>query len=241
MDKIFSPIKQRVIQFIENIGVTKESFFEKTGISASNFKGEGLKSELGGDKIAKILSTFSYLNTEWLITGNGEMLKSDFVQENLKTNRLIKSPVKSRIKKQLPTKGLIKFYDVDFAAGDIEFYEDINTIQPAYTMDIPEFNGCTAFRTYNNSMEKLISSGDILFATNEEDWKDSLEYGQIYGIVCKNGRKYLKYIRKAPEGKENTHFLLKSENSVEYDDFTLAKDKIKSLWLIHGWLKKKVG
>ncbi len=32
-------------------------------------------------------------------------------------------------------------------------------------MDIPEFAGCTAFRTYNNSMERLIKSGDILFGT----------------------------------------------------------------------------
>lgn len=76
MDKIFSPIKGRVIQFIEKQGIKKENFFEKTGLSASNFKGSGAKSELGGDKIAKILTVYSDLNPNWLMTGEGEMLRS---------------------------------------------------------------------------------------------------------------------------------------------------------------------
>jgi phage repressor protein C with HTH and peptisase S24 domain len=241
MDKILSPIKERVLQFVDYIGVTKESFFEKTEISASNFKGIGLKSELGGEKIAKILSLFNYLNADWLITGNGEMIKHNpnlnMVSEPI--HGLIKTPINKRIKRKLNKSSLIKFYDLDFAAGDIEFYEDNFTVQPTYTMDIPEFNGCTAFRTYNNSMEKLIYSGDILFGTKEDGWQDGLEYGQIYGIVCHNRRKYLKYIRK-DINRADTHFLLRSENSTEYDDFSISKDKIKSLWLIHGWLKKRV-
>lgn len=240
MNKIFSPIKSRIIQFIDNVGVVKESFYEKTGISASNFKGIGAKSEIGGDKIAKILTFFPELNPEWLITGKGNMYKDQSrVSDQVAGDALIRTPVKSRIKKLRNGTGLIKFYDVDFAAGDVEFFDDMNHFTPAYTMDIPEFSGCTAFRAYNNSMEKLIFSGDILFATKEDDWQESLEYGQIYGIVCHNRRKYLKYIRKA-QGKESSHFLLKSENSEEYDDFTLAKSKIKSIWLIHGWLKKRV-
>lgn len=142
-----------------------------------------------------------------------------------------------RLPKPVKPGEIIPFYDVDFGAGDIEFYNGHTNIQAAYMMDIPEFSGCTAFRTYGDSMEKLIRSGDILFGTRVEDWQSHLEYGQIYGIICTDKRRYLKFIRKAK--KEDTHFLLRSEN-VEYDDFTIPKDKIRHIWLIHGWMNKRV-
>jgi transcriptional regulator with XRE-family HTH domain len=150
---------------------------------------------------------------------------------------VVHAPAGRFSKKKLLSSGLVPFFDLDFAAGDIEFYDDINSIKPAYEMDIPEFSGCTAFRTYGDSMESLIVSGSILFATSISEWQNHLEYGQIYGIVMKDKRKYLKYIRKSK--KSETHFLLKSANN-EYDDFEIPKEKIKSIWLIHGWINKKV-
>lgn len=82
MDKIFSPIKKRVIEYVEYKGITKESFYNESGVSASNFKGKGAESELGGDKIAKILSLYDDLNAEWLLTGNGDMTKGFVIQGN---------------------------------------------------------------------------------------------------------------------------------------------------------------
>lgn len=81
MDKIFSPIKERISIYIKNKGVTKESFFSSTGISASNFKGKGALSELGGDKIAKILTVYEDLNADWLLTGRGSMFKEETLKQ----------------------------------------------------------------------------------------------------------------------------------------------------------------
>ena len=118
----------------------------------------------------------------------------------------------------------IPFYDVDFSAGTgIDFYDDIKTEIPLYKIDMPEFNGCTAFRA-------------MLFATKETHWKEYLEYGQIYGVVCTNGRRFLKYIRKSQDPK--TAFRMVSENK-EYDPFDLPIKTIKSIWLIHGWVNKR--
>jgi len=74
-DKIFSQIKQRVIQYLKIKGITQEKFFQETGISASNFKGSGAKSELGGEKIVSILTLYKDLSPEWLITGKGPIEK----------------------------------------------------------------------------------------------------------------------------------------------------------------------
>lgn len=130
----------------------------------------------------------------------------------------------------------IPFYDVDFAAGaDIQFYDDKHMIKPAYVMDIPEFSGCVAFRAYSDSMDPLIKSGSILFGTKIDDWIVHLEYGQIYGVVCTDQRRYLKYIKKS---KKESNFLLRSENK-HYEDFEIPKDKIRNVWLIHGWINKR--
>lgn len=132
---------------------------------------------------------------------------------------------------------LVPFYDIDFSAGADITTIDNNQVQPDYYMDVPEFSGCTAFRAYSDSMEKLIKSGSILFGTKVEQWNLHLEYGQIYGIICNDGRRYLKYIRRHLENHKEL-FLLKSENEM-YDDFDIPKTAIRSVWLIHGWLNKR--
>ena len=76
MDKIWT-IKENILYFIEKQCIRKTEFYEKTEITASNFKGVGLKSEIGGDKIVKILSCYPNLSAEWLLTRKEPMLKID--------------------------------------------------------------------------------------------------------------------------------------------------------------------
>jgi len=93
MDKI-QTTKERILIFLETNNIKKESFYRETGISASNFKGAGLKSDLGVDKLARILRVYPDLNDNliWLITGEGELLtetaenKKDHQNDDLYTN-----------------------------------------------------------------------------------------------------------------------------------------------------------
>ena len=75
MDKISSQ-KERILTFLTQRGIKKAQFYKEMGFSEANFKGVGLKSELGGEKLAKILTYYPELSAEWLITGVGEMLKT---------------------------------------------------------------------------------------------------------------------------------------------------------------------
>ena len=72
-----STIKERILQFIEYKNISKADFCEKTGISYGNFKGKSSESEIGGDKIAKILSTYGEISADWLILGEGSMIKNE--------------------------------------------------------------------------------------------------------------------------------------------------------------------
>ncbi|TSE08647.1 hypothetical protein [Aquimarina algiphila] len=115
MDKILSPIKSRVLQYLDFQGIPKKMFFEKTGISPSNFKGKGGISEIGGEKIVSILTIFKNLDPSWLLLGEGNMIKktkestnqSVISEENtieaIVTNKILKSisPFFTDIKKEM--------------------------------------------------------------------------------------------------------------------------------------------
>lgn len=75
-DKI-SPIKERILYFIENQGITKKDFCDKTRISYANMRGKSLLSEIGGEQLSEILSQYSEISPDWLVTGRGEMLRNE--------------------------------------------------------------------------------------------------------------------------------------------------------------------
>lgn len=180
----------------------------------------------------RITATFPEINKSWILSGEGEMINPASLEMKDKESHYIS---KRRKLKNSDT-SIVKFYDVDFAAGNVEFFEDEQT--PTYEMDLPNFKGCIAFRTYGDSMQPLIKSGTIVIAKECKDWMDYIPYGEVFGIVMKDGRKYLKYIKKS--SKPETHIALFSENP-HYDPFDIPKDKVKSIWLVCGSLNKFIG
>jgi len=101
MDKI-STTKKNILKYIESQGITKKDFFQSIGISESNFKGKGLHSEIGSDKLVKILTAYPDINVEWLLTGEGNMLKNinnDYKDGEMSSD-LLKEP-ESFLKKRI--------------------------------------------------------------------------------------------------------------------------------------------
>jgi hypothetical protein len=77
-------ISDRIIQYLESKAISKNKFYIQTGLS-NGFLDK--KPNIGADKIEIIYSNYPDINVEWLITGEGEMLKtgkelSDKVEED---------------------------------------------------------------------------------------------------------------------------------------------------------------
>jgi hypothetical protein len=68
--KNFSNIRERILQVIEYKGINKRKFYIETGVSNGVLDKKGTYSL---DTIEKIISTYSDINLEWLLTGNGKM------------------------------------------------------------------------------------------------------------------------------------------------------------------------
>ena len=67
-------IKERLLKFIEESGITVAEFERNSGLSNGYIK--KLKGSIGSDKIGDIIRAYSNLNLVWLLIGEGEMLNS---------------------------------------------------------------------------------------------------------------------------------------------------------------------
>jgi repressor LexA len=67
-----SLIKQNILQFIEFKGISKYKFYQTTGITRGILDQNNGMSE---ENTARFIAYFPEINSEWLLTGKGEMLK----------------------------------------------------------------------------------------------------------------------------------------------------------------------
>lgn len=71
-----SPIKERILQYLEYKGISEYAFYKESGVSRSTLKqGTGISE----DNIAKFISYALDISPAWLIIGEGEMLKKDII------------------------------------------------------------------------------------------------------------------------------------------------------------------
>ncbi len=67
-------IRERVLYFLESKSISKYRFYKETGFSNGFLDKDG---SIGSDKCAKICYCYPEINLEWLLLGEGEMLKSE--------------------------------------------------------------------------------------------------------------------------------------------------------------------
>jgi hypothetical protein len=80
MQKI-SPIKQRILQFIETLNVSKRYIYGKIGVSRGTLEAN---SGITEDVLAKFIASFPDISLDWLLLGTGDMLREN--SENLPSN-----------------------------------------------------------------------------------------------------------------------------------------------------------
>jgi len=65
-----SPIKHRILQYIEYLGISKRDFYAKTMISRGTLESStGITEEI----IARFIATYQNISPVWLLTGEGAM------------------------------------------------------------------------------------------------------------------------------------------------------------------------
>lgn len=73
-EQIISPIKQRILHFAGTLGISKRDFYAKIGVSRGTLES---KTGITEDVITKFFATYPEINIEWLMTGRGDMQKTN--------------------------------------------------------------------------------------------------------------------------------------------------------------------
>jgi len=180
-------VKDRLKEFINFIGINIVEF--ERSISVSNGYVNSIAKSIGKDKIDKILEIYPNLNIEWLLTGNGEMLKKEYDVQMIH-NPPYREPLSD---------DEINLYDIDAAANLQTLFENRqqNIIGKIKIPDLPRCDGAIYIR--GDSMYPLLKSGDIVVFKEIHSFS-SVIYGEMYLIDFSiDGDDYLvvKYVNRS--------------------------------------------
>lgn len=224
MDKI-SPIKERILQFIETMNITKSEFCKKTNISYANLKGISLKSEFGGTQIAEILSIFEEISPEWLLTGRGEMLRKGTSSDHIREVTKMVSVKAGEGIPLIPIEAVAGWNGVDHEGVTLSDCKNY------YIPDLVSAGADYLIRVSGSSMYPKYSSGDIL-ACKKINEVTFFQWGKIYVIDSAQGAMVKRIL---PSEKDNC-VVCKSDND-KYPPFELPKTEIRSLSIVIGAIR----
>ena len=215
-----SQIKQKILQYLANRGVSAYEFYKNSGVT------RGILTQNNGineDNIARFLAYAPDVSPAWLLTGEGEMLRSSFGEGS-----------ESKVSQQVtmdPTVGT-PFYDVDFFGSFTEIFND-QTVAPACYIIVPGFEKATVWcNVTGHSMEPKISHGDIIAL--HECTIDDIQYGEIYAVVLDTIRT-IKIIRR---GSSPDTLLYVPINKPAYEDQEFPTSRILKVFEVVGSISK---
>ncbi|WP_025143070.1 helix-turn-helix transcriptional regulator [Pedobacter jeongneungensis] len=229
--KNISTQKERIIQYLEIKGVSKNKFYNETGISNGVLdKSSGLTM----DTVEKFYSKYRDINLEWLITGTGLMMKETQNPTNEQVAILNKKYLmRTDIKQELQE---IPLYDFQAAAGLTSvFNEKANILDRIKIPNLPKCDG--AISIVGDSMYPLLKSGDIVIYKVIQNFVENIFWGEMYLLSYSfDGDEMVtvKYIQKSEKGDEYIKLVSQNSNHQAKD---IRIDGINSLALVKASIR----
>ena len=208
-------IKERILYILEIKGVVKESFFNKIGMTYGNFTGKAKETPLNSNAIGNILSIFSDINPDWLLTGTGSMLRSGTPIATL-------APLGTGIP-------LIPLHAMaGFMSGEVQVLEF-----EAERYIIPMFKDAEfLIPVKGSSMQPKYNSGDIVACKKLSLSDIFFQWNKVYVLDTDQGV----IVKRIKKGTSNDSVNIVSDNTA-YDPFELSLNKIHSIAIVIGVIR----
>lgn len=221
---------ERVNILIKDLGLTPNAFAKKVGLGSSNLSRKLKESTPFTAKDYLKISEALGISRNWLETGEGSRY-DDVIR--MYDRGLVNMAIDKSVGQVIHGKDAKPFYDVDFALGFSEMYNDTPNTPTKY-ISVPGYEKTDFWcRASGDSMKPLISNGDIIALKVIPDWTEFLPMNEIYAIMTKNDLRTVKVIRR---GSDNEHFTLHAINE-EYEDQEIKKEAITKVFKVLGSLK----
>lgn len=232
-----SSVKERLKVFISSQGLSHSRFEKRIGLG--NGFVNNISKGIGAEKLQRILYEFPDLNSDWLLTGEGDMLISEESNILKDGKELDEEDYRKAIAIGLP---LIPEREAAFRGGDIG---EVNLSSPIvsywYIPNIPK--NSEIITVYGNSMDPRIPSGSriaICPYSFRIDEPTAIEFGRIFAVVLEDRttgeyRSFVKYLRRhTDKALEKKYWVARSENQEEYDDFEVEISQVRGLYIVES-------
>ena len=246
---------KRIKQYIDYKGITNQNFEKLIGFSNGAFASQ-LKNNrtIGVDKLENILIAFPELNPEWLLTGNGEMIKTkskkNVIEKNYNKNynenynepnvkktyaiELAEKPTNTGIEANNLGNAGIPLIPIDAMAGfgtgavQVMHYDTSKYIVPEFS----ELNVDFMIRVKGSSMVPKYNSGDLVACKKLVITDIFFQWNKVYVLDTEQGA----LIKRVKKGSRDNYILLISDNK-NYDPFELHLSKIFAVALVVGVIR----
>jgi repressor LexA len=223
-----SNIKERILQIAEFKGIAKEKFFESIGMTYGNFKGKSKLTPINSNAIADIITTYSEISLEWLLTGTGNMLKTH------SNKNLLNEPKEKYLSNKKDSE--IPLIDIDAMAGygggdrQVMEYEGVR----GYRVPELENKGVKYFiKVSGSSMYPKYSNGDLLACKPLKDMS-FFQWGKPYVLDTEQGA-IVKRLFQCPDDDDCLE--CHSDNKIHYPPFKIPKSSIRALAIVVGVIR----
>lgn len=223
-----NPVKQRIKNVLAYYGVSQNKF--ANGDIALQKR---LSTQLNGNTaltfqtIYSIIEKFPEVSTDWLLTGDGEMLRGKHKEYTYEVEEVFSSKVaESKGEEDIP------LYDVSAAANLLSIFDPSakqNIIDHIRVPNVPKCDGAVYVR--GDSMSPLLRSGDIVAFKFIRDIQNII-WGEMYlvdMVVEDDDYLVVKYVQKSDKGEDWVKLV--SHNSF-YDPKHIHKSSIRSIALV---------
>ena len=206
-------IKRNILKYLDYKGLSQYEFYKLTGITRGVLNQNNGMSE---ENTAKYLAYFKEVNAEWLITGNGPMLKSE-------------APL--AIPSAIPGDGIPLIPDHAMAGilqGDISVME-----LECERYVVPAFRGADfLIPVKGSSMYPKYSSGDIVACKKIPLTDLFFQWNKVYVLDTIQGP----IIKRVAKGSDQDHILAVSENP-KYEPFELHISQLRAVAIVMGVIR----
>jgi len=243
-----SPIKQKILLYLEKKGITQYEFYKLTGVTRGVL---GQNNGISEENLSKFLAYFKDVNITWLLTGQGSMLKdveftpecsaklraNDYISIDYGTNNV--SCVMSDKPEAIPfaeaaRNGLhpIPLVTQQAAAGfgNGDFSIEEADVKEYYV--IPKFKYCHVdfmIEVSGLSMYPHFNSGDVIACSILRNTQ-FIQWNKCHVIAT---REQGILVKRIMPGEDKKHLRAISDNK-EYPPFDIPVDEITGIAVVVG-------
>lgn len=213
--------KERILHYIECKNIPKSKFYNDLGIKRGLLDSDKLKASVTDVVIAKILAIYKDLNINWLLTGEGNMLRTESEKENIPVAHPSDSPMEG-----IPLIPISAMAEAFTGEQSVLEYECERFV-------VPTFKGAEfLISVKGSSMYPKYNSGDIVACKRLPMDDIFFQWNKVYVLDTDQGP----LIKRVKPGSDKEHVLIVSDNE-HYEPFELPLERIYHVALVIGVIR----